>query len=60
MTTPQLITEKEAAGLLRVSRRKVQTLLPRVRLSARGTRYDMTDVVALIERTKQLTQTWTT
>lgn len=53
MTTPQLITEKEAAGLLRVSRRRVQTLLPRVRLSARGTRYDMTDVVALIERNKQ-------
>ena len=58
MTAPQLITEKEAAGLLRVSRRKVQTLLPRVRLSARGTRYDMSDVVALIERNKKQ-NTWT-
>lgn len=53
MTTPQLITEKEAAGLLRISRRKVQTLLPRVRLSQRGTRYDVSDVLALIESKKE-------
>ena len=53
MTTPQLITEKEAAGLLRVSRNRVKQLLPRVRLSAHGTRYDISDVVALIERSKQ-------
>jgi hypothetical protein len=58
MTAPQLITEKEAAGLLRISRNRVKNLLPRVRLSAHGTRYDMSDVVALIERTKEPTQ-WT-
>ena len=55
MTAPQLITEKEAAGLLRVSRNRVKQLLPRVRLSAHGTRYDVQDVVALIERAKQNT-----
>jgi hypothetical protein len=55
MSTPQLVTEKEAAGLLRVSRNRVKQLLPCVRLSARGTRYDITDVVALIERAKQNT-----
>lgn len=53
MIAPQLITEKEAAGLLRVSRRKVQTLLPRVRLSARGTRYDAADLLRLIESKKE-------
>jgi len=53
MTAPQLITEKEAAGMLRVSRNRVKQLLPCVRLSARGTRYDISDVVALIEKTKQ-------
>lgn len=53
MTAPQLITEKEAAGLLRVSRNRVKELLPRVRLSAHGTRYDISDVVALIEKAKQ-------
>lgn len=53
MTAPQLITEEEAAGLLRVSRNRVKQLLPRVRLSARRTRYDITDVVALIERSKK-------
>lgn len=53
MTAPQLITEKEAAGLLRVSRRKVQTLLPRVRLSARGTRYDMADIQKLVASKKE-------
>ena len=55
MTAPQLITEKEAAGMLRVSRNRVKQLLPCVRLSSRGTRYDITDVVALIERAKQNT-----
>ena len=53
MTAPQLITEEEAAGLLRVSRNRVKQLLPRVRLSTRRTRYDVQDVVALIERSKQ-------
>jgi len=53
MTAPQLITEKEAAGLLRISRNRVKNLLPRVRLSAHGTRYDLADVRALIEGKKE-------
>jgi hypothetical protein len=53
MTAPQLITEKEAAGMLRVSRNRVKQLLPCVRLSARGTRYDISDVVQLINQRKE-------
>ena len=53
MTLPQLITEEEAAGLLRVSRNRVKQLLPRVRLSTRRTRYDITDVQRLIEGKKE-------
>jgi hypothetical protein len=49
----QLITEAEAAGMLRISRNRVKTLLPRIRLSTRRTRYDLRDVVALIERSKE-------
>jgi hypothetical protein len=60
MTAPQLITEKEAAGLLRISRNRVKNLLPRVRLSAHGTRYDITDVLRLIESKKENTTPWTT
>jgi hypothetical protein len=60
MTAPQLITEKEAAGLLRISRNRVKNLLPRVRLSAHGTRYDITDVMRLIESKKENTTPWTT
>jgi hypothetical protein len=59
MTMPQLITEEEAAGLLRVSRNRVKQLLPRVRLSTRRTRYDIIDVQRLIEGKKENT-TWTT
>jgi hypothetical protein len=59
MTMPQLITEEEAAGLLRVSRNRVKQLLPRVRLSTRRTRYDIIDVQRLIEGKKENTQ-WTT
>ena len=55
MTMPQLITEEEAAGLLRVSRNRVKQLLPRVRLSTRRTRYDITDVQRLIEGKKENT-----
>jgi len=58
MTAPQLITEKEAAGLLRISRNRVKNLLPRVRLSAHGTRYDLADIAKLIESRKE-THTWT-
>lgn len=59
MTAPQLITEKEAAGLLRISRNRVKNLLPRVRLSAHGTRYDISDVMRLIESKKENTPSWT-
>jgi hypothetical protein len=59
MTAPQLITEKEAAGLLRISRNRVKNLLPRVRLSAHGTRYDISDVMRLIESKKENTTPWT-
>lgn len=52
MSLPKLLTEAEVAGMLRISRKKVQTLLPRVRLSARGTRYDLRDVEALIANAK--------
>jgi len=55
MTLPQLITEEEAAGLLRVSRNRVKQLLPRVRLSTRRTRYDISDVQRLIEGKKENT-----
>jgi hypothetical protein len=55
MSLPQLITEEEAAGLLRVSRNRVKQLLPRVRLSTRRTRYDISDVRRLIEGKKENT-----
>lgn len=58
MTMPALITEKEAAALLRISRNKVKHHLPRIRLSAHGVRYDLADVRALIESKKE-THTWT-
>jgi len=51
--SPQLITEKEAATLLRISRNKVKNHLPRIRLSAHGTRYDMADIVRLINERKE-------
>jgi hypothetical protein len=52
-TGVQLLTEKEVAGILRISRNRVGKLLPRVRLSAHGSRYDMRDVLALIEQSKE-------
>lgn len=58
MTMPALITEKEAAALLRISRNKVKHHLPRIRLSAHGVRYDVADVRALIENKKENTP-WT-
>jgi hypothetical protein len=57
--TPQLVTTKEAAALLRISRNKVANFLPRVRLSAHGTRYDMADIARLIESKKENTPKWT-
>ena len=51
--TIQLLTTKEAATILRISRNKVADFLPRVRLSAHGIRYDMRDVISLIERSKE-------
>jgi hypothetical protein len=51
--SPQLITEKEAATLLRISRNKVKNHLPRIKLSAHGTRYDMADIHRLINERKE-------
>jgi hypothetical protein len=51
--SPQLVTAKEAASMLRISRNKVANLLPRVRLSAHGTRYDVDDIVRFIESKKE-------
>jgi hypothetical protein len=56
---PQLVTTKEAAEMLRISRNKVKLHLPAVKLSAHGTRYDVADIWALIENKKENTQ-WTT
>lgn len=56
MTMPALITEKEAAALLRISRNKVKHHLPRIRLSAHGVRYDVADVRALIDSKKENNQ----
>jgi hypothetical protein len=53
MTAPTLITEKEAAALLRISRNKVKHHLPRIRLSAHGVRYDVADIRALIDSKKE-------
>ena len=49
---PQLLTEREAATALRVSRSRVREMLPIVRLSAHGIRYDAADVAELIARLK--------
>ncbi len=56
---PQLVTTKEAAEMLRISRNKVKLHLTAVKLSAHGTRYDVADIRALIENKKENTQ-WTT
>jgi hypothetical protein len=48
----QLLTTAEAAAALRVSRNRVKSLLPAVRLSAHGTRYDSKDVARLVESLK--------
>ena len=55
---PQLVTTKEAAVMLRISRNKVKLHLPAVKLSSHGTRYDIADIRALIENKKENT-TWT-
>lgn len=51
--TPMLVTTKEAAELLRISRNKVKNFLPAVKLSAHGTRYDIEDIKRLISDRKQ-------
>ena len=53
MTSPQLLTEREAAAALRISRNAVRRILPKVRLSARGTRYDARDIEKLINAKKE-------
>jgi excisionase family DNA binding protein len=54
MTTPtaQLVTETEAASLLRVSRSTVRRLLQPIRLSPRGKRYRLADIFQLQQPTK--------
>jgi len=52
MNAPQLLTEREAAAALRVSRNRVKKLLPRIRLSAHAHRYDAADIAALVGRLK--------
>jgi hypothetical protein len=47
-----LLTEREAAAALRVSRSRVKQLLPRIRLSERATRYDSRDIESLVQRMK--------
>jgi excisionase family DNA binding protein len=44
MNDAQLVTETEAARLLRVSRSTVRKLLKCVRLSPRGKRYRLADI----------------
>ena len=51
--TPQLVTTKEAAQMLRISRSKVRDHLPAVKLSARGTRFDVADIQRLIAARKE-------
>lgn len=53
MTTPQLLTEREAAAALRISRNRVRRLLPRVKLSPRAHRYDSRDIEKLINSKKE-------
>lgn len=53
--TPQLVTTKEAAQMLRISRSKVRDHLPAVKLSARGTRFDVADIQRLIAARKEHT-----
>jgi len=51
--TAQLVTETEAASLLRVSRSTVRRLLQPIRLSPRGTRYRLADIVRLSNPTRK-------
>lgn len=53
MNSPQLLTEREAAAALRISRNTVRKILPKVRLSERGTRYDARDIERLIAASKE-------
>jgi excisionase family DNA binding protein len=53
MTTAQLVTETEAAQLLRVSRSTVRRLLQPIRLSQRGKRYRLADIFQLANPTNQ-------
>jgi excisionase family DNA binding protein len=53
MTTAQLVTETEAAQLLRVSRSTVRRLLEPIRLSQRGKRYRLQDIFQLANPTNQ-------
>jgi len=52
-TAPQLLTTREAATALRVSRGRVRELLPVVALPGRRPRYDAADLARLISQSKQ-------
>lgn len=52
MNAPQLLTEREAAAAMRVSRARVKALLPRVTLGPRAHRYDAADLRRVIEERK--------
>jgi len=46
--TPQLLTETEAARMLRISRKAVAGFVPHIRLSARRKRYRLADLLKFI------------
>lgn len=53
MSPLQLLTEKEAAKLLRVSRNFIREHFTAIRLSKNGTRYLAADISAFIESKKE-------
>ncbi len=53
-----LLTEKEVAGILRVSRNAVARMIPKIRISAHGTRYDPEDVRRFIAAMKEKGGAW--
>jgi hypothetical protein len=54
----RLLTTKEAAEILRISRNKVQHFLPKIRISPHCTRYDPADVRKFIAAMKEKGKAW--
>lgn len=50
---PQLLTETEAAKMLRISRKSVAQFIPAIRLSERRKRYLLTDIEKYIQELKE-------